>query len=156
MYVTAGQDDPDLVRWIMASSSFPIFFPMEVINDKYYSGHFTDGGVVNIAPLKDAIDLGANEIDVILASPTKDEIVKEIPGILGQIMRVLELMSTEILINDLKVCNEINANLSNVFSGKRQIKIRVFEPKKILTDNSLDFNPEKIKQMYQIGKFSVT
>jgi NTE family protein len=147
-YATGSQGN-DIVNWVIASSAFPVFFPMQLIEKQ----HFTDGGVMNIAPLKDAIDLGADEIDVILASPISNIYNGPIPGVLSQAMRFLDLMATEILKNDLKICVATNDLVKyGIEPGKKIVKIRIFMPKENLIDDSLDFNPKKIREMYEIGR----
>ena len=86
--------------------------------------------------------MGAEEIDVILASPVPPGIERSVPGILEQVMRVLDIMSSEILKDDLEAMNDT--------FGK--VKIRLFMPEESLTSNSLDFTPEKLKIMYDKGK----
>lgn len=136
-YYSATEQDENIVDWILASSAFPVFFPMAEIDNN----HWTDGGVVDIAPLADAIALGATEIDVILTSPIVPSKKEDLPGIPGQLMRILELMSTEILKNDIK----------SKCSKYKDLKIRIFMPDNYLTNNSLDFSPEKLRYMYNEG-----
>ena len=136
-YMFGTHENTNLKKWIMASSSFPIFFPMERIGPADY----TDGGVVEVAPLDDALALGADEIDIILASPLESDSVDKVPGLPMQLMRILDLMSGEIKENDLIKMGHAN--------GK--VKIRLFMPDKELTSNSLDFNPKKLEEMYLKG-----
>ncbi|HJZ23527.1 MAG TPA: DUF6363 domain-containing protein, partial [Candidatus Babeliales bacterium] len=64
-------------------------------------------------------------------------------GILKQLMRNMDIMSSEILRNDLETrCNE----------AENHVKIRVFMPDKELTSNSLNFDPEKLRHMYEEGR----
>jgi predicted patatin/cPLA2 family phospholipase len=122
------------MNWIMASSSFPIFFPMEKIEDEYW----TDGGVNDMAPLFDAVSLGATEIDVILASPIKLGLEKKL-GLPTQILRTLDILSSEILKNDLKIC-------------KANAKVRIIMPEKPAGVGSLSFSPEGIRKLYKEGQ----
>lgn len=136
-YHLASHDDDNLSDWILASSAFPIFFPAIQIGDEYW----TDGGIVDIAPLSDAIKSGATQIDVILTSPHQTEHYEGLPGLPKQIMRNLDIMSSEILRNDLIY----RVSLSDV-------EVRVFKPEFALISNSLDFNPDKTRYMYEEGK----
>lgn len=136
-YGTGTEADEEIVEWIMASSSFPLFFPMEKINNHYW----TDGGVVEITPLSDAINLGATEIDIIIATPVDPTYYHGHPGIPGQLLRNLNIMSAEVLRNDL-----------NYKCKSKNIKFRIFMPEQSLTEKALSFEPKKLKIMYEKGK----
>lgn len=140
--VWTENDSSHLHRAVLASSSFPMF--MEPIN---IDGNlYTDDGIVEIAPVEEAIKAGATRIDVILTGPD------HLGGVfnnaangleLGQ--RILDAMSLEIEKWDLKVV-ELYNNLCEVghpaAQNKRRIEMRVLQPKRILMPNALDFSPE--------------
>jgi NTE family protein len=133
-YRSVGKEEPELISWIMASSAFPIFFPMEEIEGEFW----TDGGVSDVVPLFDAINMGATEIDVILASPLK--IGKENGlGLPRQILRILDILSGETIKNDLLIC-EGNPNT------------HIYLPSIPIDVNSLNFDPERIRQLYEMGQ----
>lgn len=137
-YKSVNKHSDDIKKWILASSAFPLFFPLQEIDGEYW----TDGGILEISPLSDAIKAGATEIDVILTSPIEAGIFEGKPVILKQLQRHIDIMSSEILRNDLFARCSIVPDL----------KIRIFMPEKSLTSNSLDFSPDKIKRMYDEGK----
>lgn len=148
-YQDGKTEYPNIKDWVIASSAFPIFFPMEKIG-KY---NYTDGGVTDIAPLRDAIEAGANKIDIILASPTFDNKVDGVPGILTQALRIIDCMSTAILLDDLKAVQRTNKYIaSGQITDKKMIETRLFMPKKNLIENSLNFSPIEIKRMYEEGR----
>lgn len=137
-YQTATEKDDDIKDWVMASAAFPVFFPRVKINNLTW----TDGGVINISPLQDALGLQPTEIDVILASPIQTEEDDQVGSLPSQLMRVLDIMSSEILKNDLYAkC-----------SKRGDIKIRVFMPEKSFGVSSLTFDPIKIRAMYETGR----
>lgn len=129
----------NLIDWVIASSAFPVFFPPVQINGEYW----TDGGLTDITPLATVIKAGATEIDVILASPINTGYFNGLPGILKQILRNIDIMSTEILRNDL----EVNCRIY-----EKNVRIRIFKPDVQLTSNSLNFDPERLHRMYGEGK----
>lgn len=133
-YRSGKETDDNIIDWIMASSAFPIFFPMVEIDGQ----HWTDGGIINIASLYDAINLGATEIDIIVCS-SLDAGSQSKLGLPTQFERTLDIMSSEILSNDIMLC-------------KSHANVRIFMPFKNLGVSSLSFDPEKIKNMYEIGK----
>ena len=131
-YRTGNEQSEDIVDWVMASSAFPIFFPMPEIDGQ----NWTDGGVCETAPLKDAIEMGATEIDVILTSPLHMNKAKD-TRLLAQIGRVIDLMTTEIMANDVfhnqSICNNVT--------------IRIIAPKEHFEYDSLSFIPKEIRKM---------
>jgi NTE family protein len=137
-YERGGQNSPDIRKWVAASSSYPIFFPTEKINND----QFTDGGVVEIAPLSDAMALGATDVDVILCSPLEPDKIDKVPGLLGQFVRLLDLMTNEIMKNDLVKMGHSNGSLN----------IRLFMPKTALPTQTLQFNPKTARKLYDIGR----
>jgi NTE family protein len=137
-YKSVREVDDKIVDWIMASSAFPVFFPMSFINGEYW----TDGGVVNIAPLADVLDMGATEIDVIVTSPLSAGMFNGNTGLIKQLMRNIDIMSSKILQDDVMV-------KTAVYGG---VKIRFFIFDKQLTSNSLDFTPSKLKNMFEEGR----
>lgn len=133
-YKYGKETDDNIIEWIMASSAFPIFFPMVEINDEL----FVDGGVLNISTLYEIMKLGATHIDIILTSPTNtSSFLKR--GLLHQFERTIDLMSAESLTNNITICKVHN-------------NIRVFMPKENFNISSLKFDPESIKKIYNSGR----
>ena len=148
-YKTFTQNDDNFVDGILASSSFPAGLKPIKINNELY----TDGGVKHITALNEAIQMGADEIDIILCSPEiPSATYNENSNALKLALRAIDLMTDEIIDSDLKILlmyNKIVALDPNC--GKRIIKINIIRPDIDLTDDSLDFSPDKIKEMMDIG-----
>lgn len=136
------EKDSDLVDGIMASSAFPGFFDTVKARGEEWS----DGGIREVTPLKDAIDAGATEIDVILASTKGVTGPKNKFNSAKVIVRSLSIMMDEVFENDLKVCA-----LKNGIEGYRKIDLKVYRPQKAMGNHSLDFDPEHIEQQIQAG-----
>jgi NTE family protein len=130
--------DEHIIDWIMASSAFPIFFPMQHIDGEYW----TDGGVVNMSALTDALDFGASEIDVIITSPLSAGKFNGITGLLKQLMRNVDVISSNIL--------QDNIMVGRSFYGSAKIRYFIFD--KQLTSNSLDFDQAKLSNMFNEGR----
>lgn len=149
-YKVFNETFKDVPIAILASSSFPgAFLPIEIDGE-----WFTDGGVKEITPLKSAIYLGADSIDVLMTFPKKD--LSKLPNIPNMIKlgpRIIDIMSDEIMSNDLARFIEINELIKNgaVIPGKRYIDIRIFRPEYKLTDNSLSFEQSEIGPMIDYG-----
>lgn len=131
---------------ILASCTIPIAFPpVNNVN--------VDGGVRDICPLKQAIKDGADEIYILTCSPVEvKQTNKKYNNILDIVMRTLDIMTNEILINDIKYTNKVN-NLIGKCSGyenKRFVKTILIAPKESIID-TLEFIPEKIKKAIEYG-----
>lgn len=145
-----SEDYDDMTKAILASSSFPgVFCPIEIEGQLW-----TDGGVREITPLKSAISLGATAIDVIVTSPSKEKshFTKD-PNIFKLGPRIIDIMSEEIMINDLDRALEINELIKNGANipGKRLIDIKIFRPDHKLVKSSLEFEQEFIAPMIDRG-----
>lgn len=141
---------------VLASSSFPVMFePIDIDGDL-----FTDAGVKEIAPLTSAIKAGADVIDVVITSPVgshawnvKKRRKNRKPNALKILLRSTDLMSDEILMNDLENIEKIN---KKILEGKadpkyRYIEINLYQPKEVLTENSLNFDRKLLNEMKKIG-----
>ena len=148
-YRLAEGTDPDFAKWVAASASFPVFLePVEVGGQLW-----TDGGVRNVTPLATAIELGADEIDVIMCTnpdvpnPWDPAGQHAIPGFLE---RTVDLMSDEIIRADLKVCGLKN-DIAERDEKYRKIVVRVLQPSKKLVSDSLSFDPAVIQGLIATG-----
>jgi len=136
-YRSVNEKSDSIISWIMASSAFPIFFPMEDIDGELW----LDGGVTETAPLKDALEMGATDIDVILTGPlcvAEDD--DDRGTVIDQMFRAIDLMSTEIMANDVIHDSSLH---------DKGIKIRIIAPKKHFSVNPLSFKPDKIREMME-------
>jgi len=149
-YFLFDENHPKIVEGVIASSAFPTFLtPIEIDGEIW-----TDGGVRTVTPIAAAIKAGATHIDVVMTSPADSTIgFKKKPNAIDITMRVIDLMSDEIIANDIKLASMVNrairkgANLPD----KKIITFNIIRPKNVLIKNSLDFNPEGIKRMMEIG-----
>jgi NTE family protein len=137
-YESATEDNPNIRDWVLASSAYPLFLDNIKIEDLWY----TDGGVRRVAPLQDAIDAGATEVDVVLASTLAIGSGAVMPPLTGQLMRTLDIYFYQI----------IRDNLIDVARLYPDVKIRVFMPDCSLTGDSLSFAPDSIRYMFEQGQ----
>src|SRR5690606_2740069 len=69
-YVSTIGNVPNVIDWVMASSSFPFAFPPIEIDGQL----FTDGGIKNYVPILDVLGYcEPKEIDAIVTSPIEYE-----------------------------------------------------------------------------------
>lgn len=138
-YQSATEQDPNIKDWVLASSAYPLFLDNVKISNLWY----TDGGLRRVAPLKDAIDAGATDIDVVLASSVNIGITTDImPSLTGQLMRTLDIYFYQI----------IRDNIIDVALLHPEVNIRIFMPDVPLTDNSLSFDKKSLLYMFEQGE----
>lgn len=136
------EKDKDVVDGVMASSAFPGFLEAIRARDEFW----TDGGVRTVTPLKDAIDAGADEIDVILTAGSGVGKMEEDPTTMKVLVRTLRIMMSEVIENDLKICQ-----LKNNIDGYRKINLKIYRPSKASGASTLDFDPRLIRKEIQLG-----
>lgn len=135
--------DADIRDKMYASASYPAFFEPALVGGDLC----TDGGVRDVAHIGLALDLGAGEVDVILCSnyDTPDDWSPELPGVLPYMLRAADIMTTEILMNDVRMCE-----LKNKLPEYKNVKLRVLKPTRPLGD-SFDFSSKESARRMEIG-----
>lgn len=147
-YKIFNQSDDDFIKAVIASASFPgMFKPIEIDNQLW-----SDGGFKEISPIKKAIDLGADHIDVILTSP-QERVKKfiEKPNAIQIINRALDLSTDKIMANDLDKVLIYNKLANLEIEDYRLINLNIIRPQYNLIENLLDFSPQKIQEMMKKG-----
>lgn len=147
-YKVFGEDHPNLVNAVLASSAFPAMLTPIAMEDDLW----IDGGVREVTPLQAAIDLGAESCDVVMCSPEESPETFSQATTLKVAARAIDIMTDQIIADDLKVTQLYNSLVSaGAAPAKRTVNVRVIRPDKPLIDNSLDFNPAKIREMIRQG-----
>lgn len=125
----SAEDDfeRNLYDYILASSAVPGYFPPHKIGSSLY----LDGGIRELSPVRDAIFLGAKEIDVLIPS---SRIGSNTPNrALRTVMRAVSIMIQEIEVNDVYI------------PRLKDISLRVLRPSSKISGESLDFSKNQIK-----------
>jgi len=167
-----------LLKKILASASVPVMMPPVKVG-KY---QYVDGGVKEIAPLSKAIDEGATHVISIILSPNEKERTpkdKNYSSSMDILKRTLDLLTEEIVDNDVKIANLYTESLQfvnlikknareqlgltepqirklftkgdNPFSDKRIVGVTVIQPHEELMPDSLSFDPVKMREMVDMG-----
>lgn len=146
-YRTVQGNDPDIVSWVHASCSFPIFFSSVQISGETWS----DGGLKQNIPLAEAIRLGANEIDVVSClNPWSRTNWNTNRGLFKQLDRVIDLMSSEMIKDDIRQTGLMN-DLAHLDQSYKKVKVRLFVPSRGINGDPLDFHPQKIRECISLG-----
>lgn len=150
---------PNLVDYIMASAAIPLIMPYVELE----GAPMVDGGVRDIAPLRHAISAGATDILVVACQPQQLEAEAVRPrNLFSLVDRVTDIMTDEILHNDLEMAEFINTftpedgkpAIDGPFIGKRRVKITVIRPARSLAIDILDFDSSAIKQLIDTGEYT--
>lgn len=142
----------DILKYILASASMPLFFPGVPIGDK----HWYDGGLRDITPLGAAFAENPDEIVVITTFPVKEDLRPNLPKVqhgnaIRVIQRTIDILTSEISANDLELADAINQERSPC-SGRCQVPIWVISPQEPLPgDNVLTFSPPLIREYMKLG-----
>jgi NTE family protein len=107
-YVQFTKDFLELPAAILASASIPVIWPPVDISPDHLA--MVDGGVRNINPVGDVLDLEPDEIVIINCSRQRPPLAPQSADTVLSIgMRALDIMQNEIFINDVKEFLSINA-----------------------------------------------
>ncbi len=169
---------PVFLRKILASASVPVMMPPVKIGANQY----VDGGVKEIAPLSKAIEEGATHILSIILSPDVDRrkpVENEFKSSMEILRRTLDLLTDEIVDNDLKVATlytdaihyigeikkrmkeklgltsaemrRVFFGIKHPFRGKRVVHLTTIRPEEELMVSSLEFHPDQMREMVDQG-----
>lgn len=147
-YTIFNQDHDHFLEAVLASASFPgMLTPVEIDGQLW-----TDGGVKEISPIKTAIDLGATEIDIIVTSPeVRTRKFIEHPTTVDILKRTIDLSTDKIMSNDIEKLLMYNKLAMAGLLDRKFINMNIIRPDHNLTEDLLDFNPDKLKEMMICG-----
>lgn len=127
--------------YLMASSAVPILMPVVKINGETRRS-FLDGGLRDVAPIKKAVDDGANHIVCISCHMESIEGGNFDSGdLLALVDRVMDIAVNEIL----------NADIKEVMISNTTIDIQSIRPPQPLTIDIQNFNKMDIRRMLELG-----
>ena len=130
----------DYCDWIWASSNVVPFMSLLQKNDFEYA----DGGLGNLVPVSHAIEMGATDIDVIILKTEKYKIKKPpVHNALELIESVFDFMLNQIQIDDMLI--------GRMEGLQKNVNLNIYQPPESLTDNSLIFDPVKMKEWWSSG-----
>jgi NTE family protein len=138
-YRTFTDKTLDILGGVLASSAFPgMFEPIEVDGRMWI-----DGGVREMTPLASAISMGATHIDVVMCHQKAIPVlVDKDPSAFQILVRTVQILMSEIIENDLRICGRIN-DLVNLGADwdHRYIEVKVQRPSEAIQFNPMTFDP---------------
>lgn len=147
-YTIFDQTSDHFIDAVIASASFPgMLTPVEFLGQLW-----TDGGIKEISPIKKAVELGADIIDVIICNP-KTRIKKFIPNptTVDVLKRSMDLSTDKIMANDIEKVEMYNILAQNGLTDKKYVQLNIVRPDLNLIEDLLDFRQEKIQEMMEKG-----
>ena len=97
--------EPNFLDYVVASTAIPIMMPVKNINGIPY----LDGGLRDVAPLGNAINEGADDIVCVCCqSENLDNKTYNYRDLVVLVDKVMDIIVTEIVNNDVKMINKIN------------------------------------------------
>jgi NTE family protein len=148
-YRSVNERTEPLVEWILASSSYPVFF----LPIKIDGLNWSDGGLRHVTPIADAFEAGATEIDAIVCEDTEKIGLWSADGksaLPGYFERGFSVVMKELARNDLQVVGVGNPYAKAV-RPYDNCKVRVIEPSVELAGSSLTFDPKDIATNMELG-----
>ncbi len=130
----------DFCDWIWVSCNFVPFMSLATINGFEYA----DGGFGNLVPIQEAIDAGAEKIDVIVLNPRHDITVKPQSKNAFQVLT----MAIDFMIEQIAQDDIFMGLLESRYS---KVETRFIHTPRKLTDNSFIFEPEVMKAWWEEG-----
>lgn len=147
-YVTFTQDDDSFVDGILASSAFPMGLVPPVIDGYKY----TDGGVRHSVPIKEAIQLGATDLDVIICGPKMPTTPFDDMNTVTFGLRCFDYMTDQMVISDMKMAFMYNKLVSaGLAPDKKLLNIKVLQPQADLPNSSLSFDTDTMRSLMEQG-----
>lgn len=182
-YRSIDESVPGIHNWVYASSAMPVFFdPLKTTAADGTEEQWVDGGVRNVTPLDDALELNPRGVIVVRASPPpRPGAVRIFPNLIKIGLRAVDILQSEVsandtknaaLINDIIAAREAQARalqaagvggaaaarilrpLDLQISRYRFAPIRIIEPEQEVSE-TLEFSPAKIRKAIDAGRAAV-
>lgn len=134
-------DYDEFCDWIWISANLVPFMTLVEKNGDEYA----DGGFGNPVPIQEAISIGATEIDVINLRP-RHKMTRNVASgnAFNLLMKGFNFMLYQLAQDDVAM-SLLESRYSNV-------RINLFHTERVLTDNSVIFDPEQMAAWWQEGR----
>jgi NTE family protein len=130
----------DFCEWTQAScSAYPFMSP--VLKNDY---QYIDGGILESAPIQEAINRGATEIDVIILKEENPKFeVEYIRNLIHGILTEVEMVHNELSNNDIQI--------GKLRAKSEEVSISFYYTPRKLTNNSLVFDKDIMTEWWKEG-----
>ena len=155
--IHAGKDHPDIVEFIIASTAIPIMMPIvDVGGDPYW-----DGGVRDVAPMKEALHEGATQIVCIACDTARTPPASEYRfrgKLLKQVERLMDMVVNETLANDIETVKDVNTYLEDcpgpagLLARRHKVDLIEIRPIETLQIDLTKFDTDDIARLIDLGQ----
>jgi predicted acylesterase/phospholipase RssA len=133
----------DFVDWMWASSCAPPF--MNVVEKDGYD--YVDGGLLSFAPIREAIELGATEVDAIVLMEDMDKNkIEKVRNVLHLISKMLKIFMQTRKTEDLNLLK-----FQKVIKDGREVKLNIYFTPRKLTNNPYIFDYNTMNNWWEEG-----
>lgn len=147
-YTIFDQTSDHFIDAVIASASFPTM--LEPVS--FMGQLWADGGIKEISPLKKAVELGADVIDVIITNPVnRMKKFLDNPTTVDILKRSIDLSTDKIMANDVEKVEMYNKMALMGLTEKKYVQLNIIRPENNLIEDLLDFRPFKIQEMMEKG-----
>ena len=130
----------DALDWMWASANVTPFMSLLCKNGFEYA----DGGFGNVAPIQIAIDEGCDDIDaIVLENQDKKFQNPASKNGFDLLVKVLNFTTHQITKDDISI--------GNLSALHKKVKMQLYFPPRVLTYNSLVFEPELMRKWWEEG-----
>jgi len=144
---TFTEQSPNIVEGIMASCAVPgVFDPVKIGSQTYW-----DAGTRDVAPVRAAVRMGADDVTVVILTPEARKFGEPPKNVFEAVNRAVDIQSAEILEGDLAMTDFVSRMASSGLPGKRAVATRVIRPKWELQAALLEIHPGVSRKHYEIG-----
>lgn len=133
-------DYDEFCDWIWISCNYIPFMSLVTKNNCEYG----DGGFSSLVPIREAINRGATEVDVVILETE----VQVAPRSVGKNPFSLMIDLFQILLNQVE---KHDITIGKLAAKNKNVKLNLYHTPTTLTNNALIFNKEKMKLWWQQG-----
>ncbi|TBX69185.1 extracellular solute-binding protein [Flavobacterium silvisoli] len=130
----------EFCEWIWISCNYIPFMSLVTKNNQEYG----DGGFSSLVPIREAINRGATEVDVVILETEKQSTPKAIGR--NPFSLMIDLFQT--LLNQVE---KHDITIGKLAANNKNVKLNLYYTPTQLTNNALIFNKDKMKQWWQQG-----
>jgi predicted patatin/cPLA2 family phospholipase len=136
----ADFDYDEFCEWIWISCNYIPFMSLVTKNNNEYG----DGGFSSLVPIREAINRGATEVDVVILETE----MQSVPKTIGKNPFSLMIDLFQTLLNQVE---KHDITIGKLAANNKNVKLNLYYTPTQLTNNALVFNKEKMKQWWQQG-----
>lgn len=137
------EDYEDFVDWMWASSCAPPF--MNVVEKDGYD--YVDGGLLRFAPIQEAIEAGATEVDAMILMEDIDyDKIEKVRNVLHLIYKMLKIFMGSRKKEDMNLLN-----FQKCLKGDREVKLNLYFTPRKLTNNPYIFDSDTMNKWWVEG-----